>query len=169
MLPLHRQMLCVLRVAGPQLCPVQATTGRQLTLPLLPIKFSSGGETLRCLVPEGSWPLLHVEINAGSGGETCLALSRGQLAGLTTRCNAFLQCSETAALKKTDIGGYKFVTNATHMLPGVGKRKRLMEHILDMTTQYKFTCCEIFGSRAKTSGGIAPCASPSGGSKMTFQ
>ncbi len=110
-------------------------------------------------------------MRSSSGGETfkCLALYSGQLAGLSIHTNAFLQCSETAALKKTDIGGYTFVTKATHMLPGVSRRKRLMEHILDMTTKHKFISCKSFGSRAKTSDGIAPCATQSGGGQMTFQ
>ena len=125
----------------------------------------------KAAVLEASLPLLNLPMKSSSGGETfrCLALCRGQLAGLSTHCNAFLQCSETPALKKTDIGGHTFVTAATHMLPGVGRRKRLMEHILDMTTKHKFNSCKSFGSRAKTSGGIAPCATQSGGGQMTFQ
>ena len=172
--PIPRMRAFEMRLAVPNLLPRLILLIAVLlvaSLPLLPTKVSSGRVKLRCPALEPSWPLMNVGMRSISDGETfkCIALCRGQLAGLSTHCNAFLQCSETPALKKTDIGGYTFVTAATHMLPGVGRRKGLMEHIVAMTTKHKFNSCQGFGSRAKTSGGIAPCATQSGCGKMTSQ
>ena len=155
----------------PGLRPITHLVGKASVMRLSPRSLRPHLNRRKAAVLEASLPLLTLPMKSGTAGETCrcLTLCRGQLALCSTQCNAFLQCSETTAFAKTDIGGYTFVTSATHMFLGVGRHKRLMEHIRRMTTKHPFNSCPSFGSRGKTSGGIAPCATQSGGRKMTLQ